>query len=196
MDVHIQILVLPIFETNQGVNILKTSQEELGFATKSVHHKSVILISFVIQTFNIKAIGNNAKSTPKMEFSSCRITLRGNISCKKSSFSYSELNVELAIQFSYHRIKLRWITLKSPTTESNVIHSSFRFVKSRFVQWICICICLWTEIFTMGQATFVPATWNFLVFVIFFFLIFAFLVNFQWIASLLGRCLLKYKLHP
>ena len=116
-DVYVQILVLSIFETNQGVTILKKPQEELInwyllFATP-IHHWRVMSMSYVIQSCNIKAIGYEAKSMPKIEFSSCRVTFRGNVSCKKSSFSYGELN-------------------QMYVTESNFIHSSFRFVKSGF----------------------------------------------------------------
>ena len=65
-----------------------------------------------MQSCNIKAIGYEAKSTPKIEFSSCRITFRVNVSCKKSIFSYGELNVVLTIQFSCRRIKLRLMDSK------------------------------------------------------------------------------------
>ena len=44
-----------------------------------------------------------------------RITFRGNFSWKKSSFSYSELNAILAIQFSSIN------EFKTPATESNFI---------------------------------------------------------------------------
>ena len=64
-----------------------------------------MLMSYLIQSCNISAIGYEAESMPKIEFSSCRITFRGNVSCKKSSFSYGELNVVLAIQFSCRHIK-------------------------------------------------------------------------------------------
>ena len=112
-NVCVQILVLSIFETNQGVTKLKKPQEELInwyllFATP-IHHRRVISMSYVIQSCNIKTIGYEAKSTPKIEFSSYRVTFRGNVSCKKSSFSYGELN-------------------QIYVTESNFIHSSFRFV--------------------------------------------------------------------
>ena len=66
---------------------------------------------YMIQLFNIRAIGNEAESTSKIKFSSCRIRFRANVSCKNSSFSYGELNVVLInyilIQFSCRRIKLR-----------------------------------------------------------------------------------------
>ena len=73
-----------------------------------------MLMSCVIQSCNIKAIGYEVKSMPKIEFSSCRITFRGNVSCKKSSFSYGKLN-------------------QMYVTESNFIHSFLRFVKSGFL---------------------------------------------------------------
>ena len=62
---------------------------------------------YIRQSCSIKAIGYEAKLTPKIEFWSCRITFRGNVSCKKFSFSYAKLNVVLEIQFSCRRIKLR-----------------------------------------------------------------------------------------
>ena len=68
-----------------------------------------MLISNVIQSCDIKAIGYEAKSTP--EFSSCRITFRGNVSCKKLSFSYGEFS-------------------QMYVTEPDFVHSFFRFVKS------------------------------------------------------------------
>ena len=66
-DVYVQILVLSIFETNQGVTILKKPQEELInwyllFGTL-IHHRSIMLLPYVIQSCNIKAIGYEAKST-------------------------------------------------------------------------------------------------------------------------------------
>ena len=80
-DAFFQKLGLPIFETNQGVAVL----------TKAV----------------LRAISYKAESTPKIEFSSCRITFLGNVLAKKLSFIYDELNVVLAIQFSCRSIKLR-----------------------------------------------------------------------------------------
>ena len=77
-----------------------------------IHHRSVTLISYVIQSCNIRAIGYEAESMSKIEFWSCRITFCGNVSCKKSSFSYGELNVVLAIQSSCGRIKLRQMASK------------------------------------------------------------------------------------
>ena len=65
-----------------------------------------------VQSCNISAIEYDAESTPKIEFSLCRITFRGNVSCKKSGFSYGKLNVVFTIQFSCRRIKLRWMDLK------------------------------------------------------------------------------------
>ena len=117
-DVYVQILVLSKFETNQEVTIHEKPQEELVnwyllFATP-IHHRRVMLMSYVIQSCNIKAIGYEVKSTPKIEFSLCRDIFRGNVSCKKSSFSYGELN-------------------QMYVTESNFIQSSFRFAKSGFL---------------------------------------------------------------
>ena len=104
-DVYIEILVLSIFETNQGVTKLKKPQEELinwyQFFTTTMHHRSVMLMSYVIQSCSMRAIGCEAESTLKTKFSSCRITFRDNVTCKKLSFSYGELNVVLAIHFSY-----------------------------------------------------------------------------------------------
>ena len=126
-------------ETNQKVTVLKKPQEELInwyllFVTP-IHHRKVISMSYVIQSCNIKAIGYKAKSMPKIEFLLCRVTFHGNISwksCKKSSFSYGKLN-------------------QMYVTESNFIHSSFHFVKSVFLKWICICVCLCIKVFTMDQ---------------------------------------------
>ena len=71
------------------MTILEKSQEELInwyllFATP-IHHRSVMLMSYVIQSCGIKTIGYEAKSTPKLKFSSCRITFHDNVSCKKSN---------------------------------------------------------------------------------------------------------------
>ena len=117
-NVYVLILVLSMFETNPAMTILKKPQEELIywcllFATP-IHHRRVKSVSYVIQSCNIKAIGYETKSTPKIEFSSWRVTFCGNVSYKKSSFSYGELN-------------------QMYVTESNFIHSSFRFVKSGFL---------------------------------------------------------------
>ena len=51
-------LVLSELEINQGVTILDKSQEELtkNFAT-SIHHRSVMLMSYVIQSCNLREIG-------------------------------------------------------------------------------------------------------------------------------------------
>ena len=103
------------------------------------------IVSYVIQSCDIKGMGYEGTLTPKIEFSLCCIIFRGNVSCKKSSFSYGELNQMYG-------------------TELNFVHSSCRFVKSGFVQWVCICICLCIEIFTMDQTTFVSATQNFFFF--------------------------------
>ena len=107
-DVYIQILVLSIFEINQGVTILKKPQEDLinwylPFTTP-IHHRSVMLMSCMTQSCNIKAIGSDkAVATPKIEFWSCGITFCGNV----LSFRYDELDVVLAIQFSCRCIKFR-----------------------------------------------------------------------------------------
>ena len=57
-DFYIQILVLSTFETNERVTILKKYKQKLNyllFAT-SIHHRSVMLISYVIQSYKIRTI--------------------------------------------------------------------------------------------------------------------------------------------
>ena len=54
-NVYVQILVLSIFETNQGVTILKKPQDILFAAP--IRHRSVMLMSYMIRPCNIKAIG-------------------------------------------------------------------------------------------------------------------------------------------
>ena len=102
--------IINIWNKPRGDHTQKASRKLINwyllFATP-IHRRSAMLISYVIQSCNIKAVGYEAKSTPKIEFSLCHIPFRGNVSCKKLSFSYGELNVVLAIQFSYRRIKLR-----------------------------------------------------------------------------------------
>ena len=52
--------VLSTFQTNQGVTILKKCQEELNwylFFTIAIHHRSVMLMSYVIQSCNMRTIG-------------------------------------------------------------------------------------------------------------------------------------------
>ena len=155
-DVFIQMLVLSIFETNQ--TITKKPQEEvinwyLLFATL-IHHRSVMWMSHVMQSCKIKATGCEAESTPKIEFSSCRITFPWQRINKESSFSYGKLNVILAIQFflSTHQTSINGF--KIPATKSSFIHSSFRSAKSVFVQWFCIYIWLCIEIFYCGSDNF------------------------------------------
>ena len=57
----------------------------LLFATP-IHDISVMLMSYVIQSYDKWAIEYEAELTTKI-FSSCLITFHGNVSCKKSSFS-------------------------------------------------------------------------------------------------------------
>ena len=117
-------------------------------------------MSYVIQSRNIKAIGYEAKSTSKIEFLSCRFTFCGKVSCKK-------LSLVTESWMSYWRFSClivasnfdKWI--QNPRHWINFFYSSFRFVKSDFIQWICICISLCIDIFTMDQTTFVSTTWNF-----------------------------------
>ena len=66
-----------------------------------------MLMSYVIQSCNIRAIGYDAESMLQLEFSLCCITFHGDVSSKKSSFSCGELNVVLSTQISSHHIKLR-----------------------------------------------------------------------------------------
>ena len=52
-------LVLSKFQTNQGVAILKNPQKELNrylFFTAPIHHKSIISMSYVIQSYYMKTM--------------------------------------------------------------------------------------------------------------------------------------------
>ena len=158
-DIYILILVFPIFETNQGVTIFKNPLEELinwhlPFATP-IHHRSVMLMSYVIQSCSIREIGYETDA--KNRVSVVRFTFHGNMSWKKSSFSYGELNVVLAIQLSCRRIKLRQMNSKL-LPPNQVSYHSFRFVESCFVQWICSVYLF--SIFCYGSGNFRFSTWN------------------------------------
>ena len=60
------------------------------------------------------------------------ITFRGNVSWKKSSFSYRELNVALLIQFSCRCIKLFLNEINEFLPLNQISYSSFRFLESGF----------------------------------------------------------------
>ena len=93
-------------------------------------------MSYVIQSCNIREIGQEAESTPKIEFPSCISYLVATYHGKKSSFSYGELNVVLASQLSCRHIKLLQMNSKLLPT-NQISYSSFRFVASGFTRWIC-----------------------------------------------------------
>ena len=67
-----------------------------------------------------------------------------------------ECRIGDSVFLSLHQTSLNGF--KIPGTESNFIHSSFRFGESGFDRWICICIYLCIEIFTMDQTTFISTT--------------------------------------
>ena len=57
-DFYIQILVFSRFETNQKVTMLKKYKQKLNYLlfTTPIHHRSVMLISYVIQSYKIRTI--------------------------------------------------------------------------------------------------------------------------------------------
>ena len=149
---------MPIFETNQGVTILTKLQEELInwyllFATP-IHHRSVMLMSYAIQTCSIREIGYEVELTPKIEFPSCvshfMATYHGILvtaswmSYWRFSFLVVASNFVKWIQNSCHWIKFHTL----PFVLSNRV-SFGGYVR-------CICI----EVFAMDQTTFVSAPWN------------------------------------
>ena len=72
-DIYIEILANTW--NKPEVTILKKPQEELInwyllFATP-IHHRSVMLMSYAIQTCSIREIGYEVELTPKIEFPSC-----------------------------------------------------------------------------------------------------------------------------
>ena len=145
MDIYILILVLPIFETNQRVTILKKPQEELInwyllFVTP-IHHRSVMLTSYVVQSCNIREKGfevwnNNGKNRV--------LVMAGWMSYWRFSFLVAASNFVKWIQNSCHWIKFHTL----PFVLSNRV-SFGGYVR-------CICI----EVFAMDQTTFVSAPWN------------------------------------
>ena len=56
-DFYIQILVFSRFETNQKVTMLKKYKQKLNYVlfTTPIHHRSVMLISYVIQSYKDRA---------------------------------------------------------------------------------------------------------------------------------------------
>ena len=147
---------MSIFETNQGVTLFKRPKKELInwflLFARPIHHRSVMLMSYVIQSCNIRAIGYEVESTPKIEF------LYRAVSYFVATY-HAKNRVLVTASWMLHQTSLN--EFKTPTTKSNFIHSSFRFVKSGATRWICICICFCIEIFTMDQTNFVSATWKF-----------------------------------
>ena len=90
------------------MTILKKPQEDLinwylPFTTP-IHHRSVMLMSCMTQSCNIRAIGSDkAVATPKIEFSSCSVTFWGNV----FSFRYDELDV--VWRFSFLVVALNFV---------------------------------------------------------------------------------------
>ena len=57
-DFYIQILVLSLFEINERVTMLRKYQQKLNYLlfTTPIHYRSVMLISYVIQSYKIRTI--------------------------------------------------------------------------------------------------------------------------------------------
>ena len=122
-----------------------------------IHHRSVMLMSYLIQSCSIWEIGKEAQSTPKIEFPSCISHLMATYHEKirvlvtaswKSYWRFSFLvfasNFVKWIQISCHWIKLHTL----PFALLNRV-SFGGYVR-------CICI----EVFAMDQTTFVSTPWN------------------------------------
>ena len=150
------------------MTILKKPQEELIkwyliFATP-IHHRSVMLMSYVIRSCNIREIGSEAESTSKLQFSLCVSNFVATSHGKnrvlvtaswmlywRFSFLVVASNFDTWIQNSFYWIKFHTL----PFVLSN------RLSFGGYV-W-CICI----EVFAMDQRTFVSSPWNFLFFLSF-----------------------------
>ena len=132
------------------MTILKKLQEELInwhllFATP-IHHRSAMLMSYVIQSCNIRAIGYDAESMLQLEFSLCCITFHGDVSSKN--------RVLVAVSWmSYCRLRFLVITSNFVKWIQNSCHwTKFHRLFSSFCQ---------IEFCSVELYLYLPLYWNF-----------------------------------
>ena len=160
-EIYNLILVLPIFETNQEVTILKKPQEEvinwyLLFATP-IHHRSVMLMSHLVQSCSIREIGWEAESTPTIKFPSC-------VSHFMATYHGKNWALVTATWMSYWRFIFLVVATNFVKWIQNPCHwikfHTLLFILSNRVSFSGYVRCICIEVFAMDQTTFVSAPWN------------------------------------
>ena len=161
-DAFVQILVLSIFDKPRGDHTqkgLRRTNKLIATFWNTYPPQMCHVNVNVIQSCNVEAIGCEAESTPKIEFLFSLIIFLGNVSTNNrvlimaSWISYW--------QFSFLVFASNLINgFKTPATESNFIHSSFRFVKSGFVRSFVFDLPLYWN-FYYGSDKFCLAPGNF-----------------------------------
>ena len=135
-------------------------------------------MSYVIQSCNIREIGQEAELTPKIEFPSCESYFVAMYHGKKSSFSYGKLNQHTGDSAFLSSHQTSSNEFKTPATESSFIpFLSFCRIVFRSVDMFGVFVfsfLLWIRQFSFQhlKLSFVP------VFLVFFFLMFTFQTKF------------------